>query len=108
MSVAIPVPTTFAQIVWAALGIQFGRSFGKKLDQDIQASSWFKGLNPVWRGLVKRGLDLLHHWWIGALIMIYVPGEAPYWFGLGLFLDDLPDVPRRFSGLLRAQSGANK
>jgi hypothetical protein len=100
MSLTLPFPTTFAQTVWALLGIQFGRSFGKKLDQDIQASAWFKTRNPFTQGLLKRGLDCLHHWWIGALIMIYVSGDA-YWFGLGLLIDDLPDVPRRFKGLLQ-------
>jgi len=100
LSLTLPVPATFAQAVWALLGIQFGRSFGKKLDQGIQASAWFKSRHPLWQSLLKRVLDCLHHWWIGALLMIYVPGDA-YWFGLGLLIDDLPDVPRRFKGILQ-------
>ena len=99
MSLSVPIPGTFEAAVWFALGIQFGRSFGKKLDQEVQAQAWFKAW-PAWaQAAGKRILDFTHHWWVGALIMLYAPGFW-YWFGAGLLIDDLPDVPARFKKLL--------
>lgn len=102
MSIQIPTPETFEQAVWLGMGIIFGRSFGKKLDWDIQQGEWFKGLHPILQGTVKRMLDATHHWWLGALIMLYLPVVniwgvmiPIYWWGLGLVLDDLPDIPPR-------------
>ncbi len=48
-----------------------------------------------------RTLDVAHHWWIGALIMVYIAVPELFWFGAGLFVDDLPDVPRRVKELLQ-------
>ncbi len=109
MSISIPIPENFLQSVWLALGIQFGRCFGKKLDYDIQNSEWFKQQHPLTQGIIKRLLDFTHHWWIGALLMIYITNplivlgltfnldKEFYWFGAGLLLDDLPDIPQRLS-----------
>ena len=37
--------------------------------------------------------NITHHWWIGALLMLYTTGIAElYWLGFGLFIDDLPVV----------------
>jgi hypothetical protein len=44
---------------------------------------------------VIRVLDVTHHWWMGALLMMYIVTPEIFWFGAGLFVDDLPDVPRR-------------
>jgi len=94
--IELPFPVSFVQIVWLGIGLTFGRAFGKQLDQNIQNSDWFKGLNLVWQNLLKRALDFLHHWWIGALLMVYFGDvEAVFWFGYGLLLDDIPDVPAR-------------
>lgn len=106
----IPTPDSFASWLWLTLGIAFGRAFGKQLDQEIQQTPWFKKLKPWEKWIVKRLLDFLHHWWIGALLMLYcadpievwlMPGtfinvlKELYWFGAGLLLDDMPDIPRR-------------
>jgi len=111
MNVILPIPVTFEQWVWLGIGLTFGRAFGKRVDQEIQATEWFKTLNPFYRWWVKRLLDFLHHWWMGTLIMLYWQGPltlptgevinfSAYWFGYGVFLDDLPDIPRRIRGLL--------
>lgn len=99
--VELPFPVSFAQIVWLGVGLTFGRAFGKQLDQEIQASAWFKGLGGLQQNLVRRLLDFLHHWWMGALLMLYFGGvEAVYWFGYGLLLDDVPDMPARLKKYL--------
>jgi len=101
VSIAIPVPPNFLCWVWFAMGINFGRAFGKRLDQEIQATEWFRN-KPKWmKWILKRLLDAIHHWYIGALLMIYFPNVPElYWFGAGLFVDDLPDIPRRAKILL--------
>lgn len=96
MSVTIPTPETLLALVFAGIGIAFGRGFGKRLDQDIQNSEWFKHRSPITRNFLKRMLDVLHHWWMGGLLMVYYPDTPEfYWFGWGLFVDDLPDIPPR-------------
>ena len=100
MSIVVPIPSTFEQAVWLAMGVTFGRAFGKKLDWDVINGDWFKSLSPLMQNIVARILDCTHHWWIGALLMLYSPamfGVILYWFGAGLLLDDLPDVPPRFN-----------
>ena len=103
MSLNIPFPADFESAVWLAIGITFARAFGKRFDRDIQASAWFKGLEAWQKWIAKRSLDFMHHWWMGALIMLYCPLPQAYWFGAGLFLDDLPDVPRRVRGIFKPQ-----
>ena len=101
MAITIPLPPNFLCWVWFAIGINFGRAFGKRLDQEIQATQWFRR-KPKWlRWILKRLLDAIHHWYIGALLMVYFPNIPElYWFGAGLFVDDLPDIPRRAKELL--------
>ena len=92
------VPTSFEALVWWGIGGGLARSFGKQLDQDIQEGAWFAEQSPWVQNLVKRLLNFLHHWWGGALIMLYGPTYLPqwpvqvYWFGAGIFVDDLPDL----------------
>jgi hypothetical protein len=100
MSIVVPIPTTFEGAVWLAIGVTFGRAFGKKVDWDVINSDWFKALPSTQQNIVSRLLDFLHHWWAGALLMLYIPGAIPYWFGAGLLLDDLPDVPERLGKLV--------
>ena len=101
MSITIPIPPDFLSWLWFALGINFGRAFGKHLDQQIQRTEWFKKKSKFLRWLIKRLLDAIHHWWIGALLMCYFPYSPEiYWFGAGLFIDDLPDIPRRAKRIL--------
>lgn len=108
-TINVPVPPTLLAMCWFLIGINFGRSFGKQLDQDIQGSDWYKNLHPNARWILKRVLDFTHHWWIGLLLVVYsyritwswwiLRAEEIYWFGWGLFVDDLPDVPRRYPQL---------
>jgi hypothetical protein len=106
------LPPTFETALLFAMGIMFGRCFGKEMDQTIQKTEWFKSLNNPSKWLVKRILDFTHHWWIGGLLMILAPqigthfadpalGLSIYWFGAGLFIDDLPDLPPRLQEMLR-------
>ena len=102
-SFIFPVPSTNLELFWLLLGMQFGRSFGKKLDQGIQAGTTFNNL-PEWvRGVVKRLLDFMHHWQYGGVIWLYateialalgLPNRVPeiLFFGLGLMVDDIRDV----------------
>jgi hypothetical protein len=100
MSLQIPVPTSFLSAVWLGIGLTFGRGFGKNLDQTIKKTEWFSRL-PIWQQwFVARILDVTHHWWMGALIMAYVANTEVFWFGAGLLVDDLPDVPKRIRVLL--------
>ena len=101
MSITIPIPPDFLSWVWFGIGLNFGRAFGKRIDQEIQTTEWFKN-KPTWlRWIIKRLLDFLHHWWVGALLMCYFPNIPEiYWFGAGLLTDDLPDIPRRAKELL--------
>ena len=101
MIIELPIPATFLQWTWLGIGLTFGRAFGKQLDQNIQNSAWFKELEPWQQWFAKCLLDFLHHWYIGALIMLYVARVEFFWFGYGLLLDDLPDIPRRLRKLLK-------
>jgi len=107
----IPVPKTFFELAWTGIGWLFAASFAqfnntdfdtyveKKLgikngEQPISDSTWWK-----WFG--ERLLHFVHHWWIGALLMIYFGPVAYYldmpkifvpeifWFGVGAFMEDL-------------------
>jgi len=90
-------PVTSKAVLMILVGASFGREFGKNLDQGIQAGDWFKKLSPVYQKFVKKILDFTHHWWIGWGLMAYSPAESNQWyFGLGLLIDDLPDIPFRY------------
>ena len=107
MEIVVPVPDFIFQIfsspelfIWLMIGATFGRGFGKRLDQDIQASEWFK-CKPYWmRWILKRILDVTHHWWIGAIIGLYAAYPQAQAFGWGLFLDDLPDLYKRLRDII--------
>ena len=103
MNITIPVPPSWETALCFGMGLFFGRAFGKSLDQDIQGTDWFNQQSKLRQWIIKRLLDFLHHWWIGALLMILAPqitwnptlAQGLYWFGAGLFIDDLPDIPPR-------------
>jgi len=83
-------------VTWVAIGFLFGRSFGKQIDFKVTNSEWFMHLKP-WQQYIVEGLfNFLHHWWAGLILYIYAPIPEIRWFGLGLFLDDWPDIPSRF------------
>ena len=103
--VEIPMPDSILALTWFLLGFTFARQFGKKFDYEVQQTEWFKKLPSFWQWFVKCLLDFTHHWWIGLLLMCYAhltpfPIEI-FWFGCGMFIDDLPDVPRRFRKLFK-------
>jgi len=99
--ITLPIPQTFFELVWLGIGICFGRSFGKRLDYRTQRTEWYRKRGDFSKWLVKSLLDFLHHWWIGALLMLYAPRPELFWFGYGLFLDDLPDIPQRLRNFLK-------
>jgi len=114
MEVPVPVPATLLEILWLCLGITFGRAFGKKLDLEIQETDWFKEKGKLAQWLLRRLLDFTHHWEIGLLLMVYfgyadLGGAIPwggyipelYWFGYGLVIDDLPDLPARLRKIFK-------
>ncbi len=103
--IELPIPSTLLQISWLLIGFTFARAFGKNLDQIVKSSGFFKKQNSVAQWLLSALLDFLHHFWVGLLLMSYagqvaalipVESDVLYFYGLGMFLDDLPDVPRRF------------
>jgi hypothetical protein len=108
--IEIPTPETLVQILWFGLGIVFARGFGKRLDEDIQASDWFCKQDAFIQAIAKRALDVAHHWWMGLILVVYA--TQPFllfgnlvnvnaelvWFGWGVFIDDLPDLPLRIQG----------
>ena len=92
----IPSPETLLQFTWFLMGVTFGRGFGKELDQTIQKSDWFKK-QVLWKQeVIRRVLDVTHHFWIGLLLVNYFTLDEVVWFGWGLVVDDLPDIPARF------------
>ena len=98
MLITVPAPETLLQVTWFTLGLVFGRGFGKRLDQDIQASDWFKRRHEVWRNVIRRLLDITHHFWMGLLLVVYSGNQELVWFGWGLVIDDFPDIPARIQG----------
>ena len=95
-TLVVPTPENILQFAWLAMGITFGRGFGKDLDQSIQQTKEFLALNWWQQKAVKIILDVTHHWWIGMLMVLYLPMEEAIWFGWGLILDDSVDIPARF------------
>jgi len=111
ISLPFPVPfelTTVSFFLLIVVGY-VTRVFTKNLDEDIQKGDWFKGLSKIQKLIVKKTLDLFHHWPLGWALMIWstqialnsylswlslTPGDV-YWIGAAIFIDDLPDVPRR-------------
>lgn len=104
-----PIPENMLQVLWLGLGIVFARSFGKSLDEDIQESGWFSSQGVFTQNVVKRLLDVLHHWWMGLALIVYSApfmlfgyhvnlNQELFWMGWGIFYDDLPDLPIRIQG----------
>jgi len=117
---SIPVPSNFAESTFLLMGVFFGRAFGKQLDQDFQNSEWFKKQSKLVQEIICRLMDFTHHWWIGALLMIVFQNSPVitfqilslpqldfniFWFGVGLFVDDLPDIPPRIRDVLKGYVG---
>ena len=108
IEIPIPEPPTLKAVFWFLLAISAGQSF-KDIDYDIQESDWYKALGSFTQRIIKHALDFLHHWWMGLFLAVYaediafILGGDPvifYWFGWGLFVDDMPDVPKRHGILI--------
>ncbi len=105
MSLELPVPSTLLQVTWLLVGFMFSRAFAKNLDHAVQETDQFKAQGKFAQTLIKNLLNFLHHFWIGLLLIVYSAQIASplhfspdviAFFGLGLFLDDLPDIPQWF------------
>lgn len=111
ISLPLPAPPELTAVSFFLLIVvgYVTRVFTKNLDEDIQKGEWFKGLSKIQKILVKKTLDLFHHWPLGWALMVWsnqiaglgllaflslTPGDV-YWIGAAIFIDDLPDVPRR-------------
>ena len=100
--VDIPLPVTLIEITWFFIGLSFARGFAKNLDQTVQKSEWFMNKRPIIQWFTERLLDSLHHYWMGLLFMVYSNGMVElYWLGVGIFVDDIPDIPRRYKKLFK-------
>ena len=97
MVIQIPAPETLLQITWTIMGFMFARAFGKQFDQTIQGTDWWATASEIEQFIMGGILNFFHHFWIGLLLMVYCSASQEfYWFGYGLFIDDLPDIPNRF------------
>lgn len=108
IDIPLPYPLDFWALMAIAGGMTFGRAFGKRIDCEIQQTEWFKKQGFWVQQVVTRLLDCLHHWWIGVIIMYAVAVQSNFvittlkvpesllppifYFGFGLFLDDIRDV----------------
>ena len=107
MVIQIPAPETLLQITWAIIGFMLARSF-KNLDYTIKDATLYTTMDPVSQFIVGGILDFFHHFWIGMLLMVYCnASQEVYWFGYGLFIDDLPDIPARFRKYFAYLSNGN-
>jgi len=98
MTVNVPVPSNLLEVTWFLIGFTFARAF-KRFDYDLQESTWFKTRGGLTRWILRRLMDFFHHFWVGLLLMCYAWRPEVYWFGAGIFVDDLPDLPRRLKKL---------
>jgi len=92
----IPLPETLLQVTWFLIGFFAGRA-GAKTDNTVKESEWFKKQNKTVQSAISGLLDFTHHFWMGLLLMTYAIYPEMYWLGVGLFVDDMPDVPARFA-----------
>lgn len=95
VQISLPLPETLLQMTWFLIGFFAGRG-GAKTDNIIKESNWYKGLCGWQQKILNGILDFTHHFWMGMLLMTYALSPEMYWFGMGLFIDDLPDIPARF------------
>jgi hypothetical protein len=95
VQIELPLPQTLLEVTWFLIGFFAGRA-GAQCDHKVKETEWYNGLCPMQKYLVDALLDFTHHFWIGLLLMVYAVNPEMYWFGMGLFVDDMPDIPSRF------------
>ena len=99
VSLTVPLPDTWLEATWFLIGFMLGRA-GAQIDYVVKQSQWFTQLPSTQQKFAEMGLNFLHHFWIGMLLMVYAIDPIKtemYWFGVGLFVDDMPDIPARFA-----------
>jgi len=99
VQINLPLPETLLEVTYFLIGFMAGRA-GALCDHQIKESAWYKKQGVATQSTISALLDFTHHFWIGLLLMVEIPrtvcGGRPYWFGMGLFVDDMPDIPARF------------
>ena len=98
VQIDLPMPETLIQVTWFLIGFFAGRA-GASCDNDIKDTEWFKARGKFTQKVIGALLDFTHHFWIGLLLMNYALDPIKtemYWFGMGMFVDDMPDIPSRF------------
>ncbi len=104
MPFEVALPQTLQEVTWLIIGFMVGRAF-KGIDQAIQKTHSYQHQNPLTKQVIKNTLNFFHHFWIGLLLVCYAPIPELTWLGWGLFIDDLPDMPKRFKGYFRYLGG---
>jgi len=97
----LPVPKSIFEFLWAGIGWQLGNAFANDFDQDIEDTPWFESKSGFLKKLIIRVFHFTHHWWVGGLLLVYcgtiqfypnmllLSSPELFWFGLGLFLEDV-------------------
>ena len=101
MLIETPVPSTFEELLWLGISLTFARAFAE-IDYELQGTEWFSGQSKFLQWFVKACLDFFHHWWMGALLIVYSVEVAAlvvtrtsiplsltivFWSGWGILLD---------------------
>ena len=97
MVIELPWPTTIFQAAWFFTGLMLSLTISKKLDFEIMKMPEVLNLRRPWQILLGAILNFLHWFIVGLMIMAYSPETTGrFWFGLGLTVADIPDIPPRF------------
>ena len=100
---------TSVKLLAALTAFTWGESF-YNFDGDIQESAWFKALNPLYQLVVKKFMDINHHWQYGLILniigILYFDGlklVALQYASIGFILADFKDfknILKRFGLIL--------
>lgn len=96
--ISMAIPTTVNTLYFWTLGVILSREIFKPLDYNLKETDAFKNLSRLEQEVYSRILDGIHHWWIGAFLMLYPPAqftEVIRWVGAGIFIADMPDFYNR-------------
>jgi hypothetical protein len=96
------------KLLAALTAFSWGESF-YNFDGDVQESDWFKSLNPLAKIVVRKFMDINHHWQYGLILniigLLYFDGlklVALQYAAVGFIIADVKDfknILKRF-GLL--------
>jgi TRAP-type mannitol/chloroaromatic compound transport system permease small subunit len=68
---------------------------GARIDWIVKQDPWYLNLSTTRRAIIDMILNMMHHWWMGLLLVLYTPWVETQWFGWGLASNDIPDIPTR-------------